>query len=691
MNQSNGIKQFIPQQGQENKRKQFNNTSIEFDNQLLINTKFVINNLEIVTAFKIKTTIAIIKNKLAHALEVEEDIFDLEIDCKRLGDNATLSDIGAHPHTILTFKLIPKQEEQKKLITKIKQNLPTLDVITVHVGEGEYYSRDVIVEINNQCPNKEWLGGFRNKLTSIEYHNAVAQTAPRLKLKRKDDSSESGGYVPLMFHRDTQTPFKPKDMTTDTMCTQATQTYRSDLFSTATDHRLVNAGHYIPHCIVCQNEKIVKAVIVIQRATKNWIYKKKVKKLREYNKDIRAEILRQKMLIVAEEEQREREILTGAVFPVNRDDFYMLYLMVGNWWKKEWKRICGFSKESKQAESNLLLFKEIQLLNEIEKQRITVKKEALQKANVRFLEQISSPVIVKNAKGEMIYIDDLPSQQAREFKEIYSELIRSTNLPKERTQFLLTFKQLFSSDKLDFEYSKDLVTLIDREIVLLNMGIKLKNLRGLHKRIEQLFLLFLQQKEFNPKCVKYKEPNAPKTIHTLFQCTRCLKLLPVSKYPVHVRMREYDICISCTWLKNIGFNRVDMSPYVKLLNTVRNTEMEKGCSQAVCFILQPTGMSHLTEVIWHGRSVISECSDISKLQHVRWLSHLEWSPWNTILLTNQEAKCHRSIQDVFQFYDKSFIEQVKYKHILARGRFKPLLKMNHDICSSGDWSKVKES
>ena len=46
------------------------------------------------------------------------------------------------------------------------------------------------------------------------------------------------------------------------------------------------------------------------------------------------------------------------------------------------------------------------------------------------------------------------------------------------------------------------------------------------------------------------------------------------------------------------------------------------------------------ESIWTGQSILSACTDIYQLHFVRWNKEEEWTPWNTLLLTLDEAESH---------------------------------------------------
>lgn len=48
----------------------------------------------------------------------------------------------------------------------------------------------------------------------------------------------------------------------------------------------------------------------------------------------------------------------------------------------------------------------------------------------------------------------------------------------------------------------------------------------------------------------------------------------------------------------------------------------------------------MIENIWGCQSALSACSDLCDLVMVRWDKQQEWSPWNTILLTKDEADAH---------------------------------------------------
>lgn len=52
------------------------------------------------------------------------------------------------------------------------------------------------------------------------------------------------------------------------------------------------------------------------------------------------------------------------------------------------------------------------------------------------------------------------------------------------------------------------------------------------------------------------------------------------------------------------------------------------------------------ENIWNSQSVLSAHEDLFDLVLVRWNKYEEWSPWNCILLTEEEASAHTKLENV---------------------------------------------
>jgi len=60
-------------------------------------------------------------------------------------------------------------------------------------------------------------------------------------------------------------------------------------------------------------------------------------------------------------------------------------------------------------------------------------------------------------------------------------------------------------------------------------------------------------------------------------------------------------------------------------------------------LFQEKDICYLVTKIWDGQSILSAWNDLYDLVLVRWNNQEEWSPWNCILLTKDEASAHKKI------------------------------------------------
>ncbi|KAL9853445.1 IQ motif and ubiquitin-like domain-containing protein isoform 2-T5 [Geothlypis trichas] len=89
----------------------------------------------------------------------------------------------------------------------------------------------------------------------------------------------------------------------------------------------------------------------------------------------------------------------------------------------------------------------------------------------------------------------------------------------------------------------------------------------------------------------------------------------------------------------------------------------------VAGLIKLPDMQYLIENIWNGRSALSACSDLYELVMVRWDKQHEWSPWNTILLTKEEADAHLKLCNLQKTYEAPFIYRIEQKLIRAKNYF----------------------
>lgn len=102
-------------------------------------------------------------------------------------------------------------------------------------------------------------------------------------------------------------------------------------------------------------------------------------------------------------EKRIKRIELAKQFPQTKDDFEMLYGEVQKWKIAELKRIARlYEGPARIAEVNVLLDKEIQLRNGIEKQRCIVKKAMEDFRNEKVLTKLGEPIKWVGYKGKLI-------------------------------------------------------------------------------------------------------------------------------------------------------------------------------------------------------------------------------------------------------------------------------------------------
>ena len=63
-------------------------------------------------------------------------------------------------------------------------------------------------------------------------------------------------------------------------------------------------------------------------------------------------------------------------------------------------------------------------------------------------------------------------------------------------------------------------------------------------------------------------------------------------------------------------------------------------------LIQESDLRYLVESIWSTQSTLSAQNDLYDLVFIRWNKHEEWSPWNCILLTKEEASAHEKLENV---------------------------------------------
>lgn len=101
--------------------------------------------------------------------------------------------------------------------------------------------------------------------------------------------------------------------------------------------------------------------------------------------------------------------------------------------------------------------------------------------------------------------------------------------------------------------------------------------------------------------------------------------------------------------------------------------------------MQENDIKFIVEQIWHGHSILSQCDNKSELRLPRFLVSEDWSPWNCVLLTSDEARMHVRIRDLSQVYEENILKDIYSKLELGKGAFKKLKEVDSSFAESDEW------
>ncbi|NWV80931.1 IQUB protein, partial [Dasyornis broadbenti] len=537
------------------------------------------------------------------------------------------------------------------------------DVIRVRVQRDSDSFQEVAVKIERPTYNKPFLGGFRNMSTGVEFHNAGSQT----KLKRRPDKEIQ------LFCKETQTVVE-KYKLQQTRNTTSTQMTKVGLYVSNMTDKLISPGKYFT--AEEYHKRRLEAVIILQKYFRRWHAKRLVQNL-----------MKQKRLRLAREAQEEsqkkrvkeekfRREYERKLNPKTKEDFELLYHDLALWMQEETERINQtLTGAERKAALCALLEEETQLIACIGMHKLNANEENQQKAILHLLEfyklflKCAQPRRWKAYDGKITEMDTQNTLRGKELLEIYRSIC-TKDIPKdERTSVLLTLKCTVKEHEC--KLTQEIVALIDREVDLMSREVKECNLEGLRKRICTLFLQYVKIPEFNPEVAGLlKVPQDPlKLYKNVYFCHSCENYLPSSEFPIPANSHTIGRCRSCYQLDNEARRREAYFKYRLILENLRKAEVDYQDDAKIVFLVQLPDMQYMIENIWNCQSALSACSDMYDLVMVRWNKQREWSPWNTILLTKEEADAHLKLCNLEKAYEAPFIDGINQKHIRAKNYF----------------------
>uniref|UniRef100_A0A4W2GIU4 IQ motif and ubiquitin domain containing n=1 Tax=Bos indicus x Bos taurus TaxID=30522 RepID=A0A4W2GIU4_BOBOX len=381
---------------------------------------------EIVIPFKVDTVLRCLKDHFSPLLGVPAFVLQIRCAGTVLKNHETLLQHGIKPQDVVQVEMFSLHPDLYP-VRRIARPAEASQIITVRVQTGIDQYQEVAVEMIKSDFHKPFLGGFRHKITGIEYHNAGTQTVPK-KIPEK----------PNAFCRDTQTVFQ-KGRLQQTTNTTSTQMTKIGVYVSNITDKLVKPGKYVSAAEY--HAKRLQAIIVIQTYYRRWHAKVVVEGLR-----------RQKMFRLqweAEEEHRkirEKEEWMKLDYyrrhnPQRKEDFELLYNALELWRQEELTRINQFfTGAERKAALCELLEKETQIIASIGRHRYITYTENQEAEIQSFLDKCSAPKTWRRFDGKIIDMDTQFTIRARELQNIYNCIMLKNVSQDERLDVLLTLK-----------------------------------------------------------------------------------------------------------------------------------------------------------------------------------------------------------------------------------------------------------
>ncbi|XP_053498229.1 IQ and ubiquitin-like domain-containing protein isoform X2 [Ictalurus furcatus] len=588
-------------------------------------------------------------------------------------DHQTLMSLGVQPHATVQFEmssLDPENYPIKPVKPQQECNMP--DVITVRVQTDAGTYQDVVVEIERATQKKPFLGGYRHKVTKTEYHHAGVQTMVRMRPHKGVET----------FSRDTQTVYV-KSQAQQCTITTSTQMTKPGCYISNMKDKLITPGIYVT--VDEYHSKRLNAVIIIQTHTRRWLAKRLTTQLRLDKELHMAWVERQERRQKEDKEEQIRAEYHRRMNPEKKEDFALLYNALEMWRQEEEENInASLGGAERKAALCALLEQEMQFIASIERHRLAAGERNQEKAVQAFLNKCAAPKRWQASDGIMTQMDTPHTIRASELRDLYCSITLSYLSQEERLDVLLTLKHTVKEH--DCKLTREIVELIDREADLLMRGVKESNLEGLRKRIVTLFLQYIKNPTFNPQVSKLlpaqQDPEQlRKNVHF---CRGCSKFLPRSEFSLTLNARTVGLCRHCKELDNEARHREDFSYYKTILKRLCKDESEVNPDAKIPYLLQQQDLRYLVDVVWGAQSALSAWNNLHDLLMVRWDRYCEWSPWNCVLLTKDEAAAHLKVENIEETYGTVFIWNMKHKHALARKYFSQIpvmVEYLHDVDS----------
>ncbi|XP_063981530.1 IQ and ubiquitin-like domain-containing protein [Diachasmimorpha longicaudata] len=514
-----------------------------------------------------------------------------------------------------------------------------------------------VMEIEDRTEDKEFLGGWKNVVTGKEYHDSATQTSSWYHVDCEEKPvvviTSTCKYTTVSRDTAIQTYFWPDSgdklltpssasrsrLTSDELRLKAKELFLTRKFSRLEEESAIKIQKFFRACRT-RTEISSLARFAVQTRTHPPVSEDLVH-LPEGNK---FEIV----------EHRP---------PKSRSDFEMLRNVVDHWRILENERVDRtLFDSSKMAAKTMILLREIELLRSIERVKMRVRDERRERRNLDYLEILARPEIWRTRDGKTLEVETLRVARARECRDMYRALTEET---ANRVSMLYTLKKYILGHTC--QSSRDLEYLITQELDFSSKKFDSELMGQLRKRVKLAFF------KFTLDCCEPRRPCiSPEDLRKY--CIRCGKLLSLALF-TDTTDKALPTCDNCAVIKPSKDPAILYEPYEQMLKDLRKSEVQMGATTGLAFEIGPRVLHHLVNFIWHGKSGISEFDDLFQLRLLRFQSDLEWSPWNSILLTKREAAIHQAMTNPWELYDASLVQRFVLRNLQAKLCFDSLLKI----------------
>lgn len=186
--------------------------------------------------------------------------------------------------------------------------------------------------------------------------------------------------------------------------------------------------------------------------------------------------------------RRHQHNILRKTYPSSRADFDMLYNLLDQWKHFQMKRVRRiFFKGAQRAMNVMLLNRSVDMLKDIDRQKQNVKREFLERHNIKFLTHNCAAIEWNGYKAKTTQMITVKVQRAREFKRLHDDLCRKDTNARERMELVLMLKNSLSGHNCHAR--NELVYLLDQEIQLASRGIRKIWLNQLRQRIKSIQII----------------------------------------------------------------------------------------------------------------------------------------------------------------------------------------------------------